>query len=92
MKPIHITNDIIPVAEFKTRISKYLNEIRATGRPMIITQNGKPAGVLLAPDDFDELVYQKSLIESITRGLADIEKNDLYTTDELKAELAKRRA
>jgi PHD/YefM family antitoxin component YafN of YafNO toxin-antitoxin module len=59
---------------------------------MVITQNGKPAGVLLSPDDFDELVYQKSLIESINRGLSDIQNGNIFTTDELRAELEKRRA
>jgi antitoxin YefM len=92
MKQINIANDIVPVAEFKVQISKYLNSIKSTGRPMIITQNGKPAGVLLSPDDFDELVYQKSLIESINRGLSDIEKGNIFTTEELRAELEKRRA
>lgn len=92
MKQINISNDIVPVAEFKVQISKYLNNIRSTGRPMVITQNGKPAGVLLSPDDFDELVYQKSLIESINRGLSDIQKGNIFTTDEVRAELEKRRA
>ena len=92
MKQISISNDIVPVAEFKVQISKYLNSIKTTGRPMVITQNGKPAGVLLSPDDFDELVYQKSLIESINRGLFDIQKGNIFTTDELRAELEKQRA
>ncbi len=92
MKPLNISNDIVPVAEFKVQISKYLNSIKSTGRPMVITQNGKPAAVLLSPDDFDELVYQKSLIESINRGLSDIDKGHVFTTTELKAELDKKRA
>ena len=92
MKSIHIANDIIPVAEFKVQISRYLNTIKSTGRPMVITQNGKPAGVLLSPEDYDELVYQKSLVESINRGLADVNKGDVYTTDELIKELDHRRA
>ena len=92
MKSIHIANDIIPVAEFKVQISRYLNTIKSTGRPMVITQNGKPAGVLLSPEDYDELVYQKSLVESINRGLSDINKGDVYTTDELIKELDHRRA
>ena len=91
MKQINIANDIVPVAEFKMQISKYLHNIKSTGRPMIITQNGKPAGVLLSPDDFDELVYQKSLIDSINRGLSDIKEGNIYTTEELRAELEKRR-
>ena len=92
MKQINIANDIVPLAEFKVQISKYLNNIKATGRPMVITQNGKPAGVLLSPDDFDELVYQKSLIDSINRGLSDIEKDNIFTTEELRAKLETRRA
>ena len=91
MKQINIANDIVPVAEFKMQISKYLRNIKSTGRPMVITQNGKPAGVLLSPDDFDELVYQKSLIDSINRGLSDIKEGNIYTTEELRAELEKRR-
>ena len=92
MKQINISNDIVPVAEFKVKISRYLNNIKSTGRPMVITQNGKPAGVLISPDDFDELVYQKSLIESINRGLSDVERGSVFTTKELKAELEKQRA
>jgi len=91
MKQINISNDIVPVAEFKVQISKYLNNIKSTGRPMVITQNGKPACVLISPDDFDELVYQKSLIESINRGLSDVEKGNVFTTKELRAELEKQR-
>ncbi|MBU3948808.1 MAG: type II toxin-antitoxin system Phd/YefM family antitoxin [Proteobacteria bacterium] len=91
MKQINIAKDIVPVAEFKVQVSKYLKNIKTTGRPMVITQNGKPAGVLLTPDDFEELIYQKSLIESISRGISDIEKGNVFTTEELRAELEKRR-
>jgi len=92
MKSINIANDIVPVAEFKVQVSKYLRNIKSTGRPMVITQNGKPAGVLLSPDDYDELVYQKSLIESINRGLSDVKNGDVYTTEDLRKELERRRA
>ncbi|MGB5156021.1 type II toxin-antitoxin system Phd/YefM family antitoxin [Desulfobacterium sp. N47] len=91
MKQINVANDIVPVAEFKVQVSKYLKNIKTTGRPMVITQNGKPAGVLLTPDDFEELIYQKSLIESIGRGISDLEKGNIFTTEELRAKLEKRR-
>ena len=60
MKTISVTNDIVPIAEFKTSISKWFKSLHNTGHPVIITQNGKPAGVLLSPNDYDELVYRKS--------------------------------
>jgi PHD/YefM family antitoxin component YafN of YafNO toxin-antitoxin module len=58
---------------------------------VIITQNGKPAGVLLSPDDYDELVYRKSFLDSVGRGLADAGSGKTRTTKELRAALASRR-
>ena len=46
MNYINISNDIVPVAEFKGKLSKYLNSVNSSRRPMVITQNGKPAGGL----------------------------------------------
>ena len=91
MKNISIANDIVPIGEFKIRVSKYLKSLNAPGKPMVITQNGKPAGVIIKPEDYDELIYQRSLFQSINRGIEDVEKRDVLTTSEIRAELAKRR-
>ena len=87
MKDISITNDIIPVGQFKSSLAKYLKEIQEKKNSLIITQNGKPAGVLISPSEFDELRQTKLFIESISRGLADSEKGETYTTSQLKKEL-----
>ena len=91
MKTFNVSNDIIPVGEFKTRISKWLKTVNQTKHPLIITQNGKPAGVLLSPSEYDELVHKKSFVESVNRGLSDIETGNIYDTKQLKEELKKRR-
>jgi prevent-host-death family protein len=88
MRNISITNDIIPIAEFKTGISKWFKSLQKSGHPLIITQNGKPAGVLLSPEDYDELVYKKSFLDSVGRGIADAESGRTYDADEIKAALA----
>jgi len=92
MNTINISSDIIPIGEFKTRLSQYLKNVNNTGHPLVITQNGKPAGVLISPAEYDELVYKKLFIESVSRGLSDIESGNVYSTTEIKAELQKRRA
>ena len=92
MKPISVTNDIIPIAEFKAGISKWFKSLQKSGHPLIITQNGKPAGVLLSPDDYDELVYRKSFLDSVARGIADAESGRTYSADEIRATLAARRS
>ena len=87
MKKLTISRDIIPVAEFKTGISKYLKSLKETGHPVIITQNGRPAGVVITPAEYDNLTYKSSVIESINRGINDIESGDYYSTDELKEKI-----
>jgi prevent-host-death family protein len=92
MKTISISNDIVPIAEFKAGISKWFKSIQKVGHPLIITQNGKPAGVLLSPSDYDELVYKKAFLDSVSRGISDTESGNIYSTKELKAALNARRS
>jgi prevent-host-death family protein len=91
MKIMSVSNDIVPIGKFKTSISKWFKSIRDTGHPLIITQNGKPAGVLLSPSEYDELVYKRAFLDSLNRGIADAESGRIYNSEELKTELRKRR-
>jgi prevent-host-death family protein len=91
MREISVSSDIIPVGEFKAGLAKYLKEIQQKKNSVIITQNGKPAGVLISPLEFDELRHTKLFIESISRGLSDSEKGKLLSTSKLRSELKKSR-
>lgn len=53
---------IVPLADAKARLSAYVDECTDDG-PIIITRNGKPVAVLLAPmdeDDLDRLMFARS--------------------------------
>ena len=91
MKNISVSTDIIPVGEFKASLAKHLKEINIKKNSLIITQNGKPAGVLISPSEFDELRNTKLFIASISRGLSDSESKEIYSTSQLKNELKKLR-
>ena len=45
---------IAPLADVKARLSAYIQECESDG-PIVITRNGKPVAVLLAPEDEDDL-------------------------------------
>jgi len=92
MKNISVSSDIIPVGEFKASLAKYLKEIKSKRNSIIITQNGKPAGVLMSPSEFDELRTTKLFIDSISRGLSDSDSGEVYSTSQLKNELKKFRS
>jgi len=91
MKAISVATDIIPLGRFKTDLSKWLKSVQSTGHPLIITQNGKPAGVLLSPSDYDELIHKKAFLESIERGIADADSGRVLDKQGLNAELTKKR-
>ena len=92
MKNILVANDIIPVGQFKSGLAKYLKEINNKRNSLIITQNGKPAGVLVSPAEFDDLRQTKRFIDSISQGLSDSEKGEVLSTVQVKKELQKLRA
>ena len=92
MKTISISQDIVPIAEFKTSISKWFKNLRDKGHPLVITQNGKPAGVLLLPDDYDELVYRKSFFDSVARGISDADNGRTFPIKDIRTALAARRS
>ena len=91
MKGIKIASDIIPLGEFKTGISACMKKVQATGHPLIITQNGRPAGVLLSPVEYDNLVYRKQFIESVEQGLAAAESGEVYSSEEVRKIRAEKR-
>lgn len=91
MKSISVHNDIVPIGEFKTGIAKWFRSVQNTGHPLVITQNGKPAGVLLSPQDYDDLVYRQEFLDSVNRGMADAESGRTLRTKEIREALKKRR-
>jgi prevent-host-death family protein len=91
MKNILVANDIIPVGQFKSGLAKYLKEIQNNRNSLIITQNGKPAGVLISPSEFDDLRQTKLFIDSISRGLSNSEKGEVLSTSQLRSEFQKTR-
>jgi PHD/YefM family antitoxin component YafN of YafNO toxin-antitoxin module len=57
----------------------------------VITQNGKPAGVLVSPTEYDRLTERQRFLESVALGLADAEAGRTMDSKELLRRLEKRR-
>ena len=80
---LQVAEDIVPIAEFKAHLSEVVRDLRDRGRPLVITQNGKPAAVLLSPEDFDKLTYQSRLVAAVKEGLEDLNAGRVHTHDEV---------
>jgi prevent-host-death family protein len=87
MKPPHVPEEILAIADFEARASEVVRRLREHRRPVVITQGGKPAAVLLAPEEFDQLVHQARFVAAIGEGLADVAVGRVLSDKELKAAL-----
>ncbi len=87
MKPINISKNIVSLSYFKNKASKMLHEVQSSHRPLVITQNGKAAAVLISPSDFDLLTEQARFVDAVQRGLTDVQNGRLVSDEDLDKEL-----
>ncbi len=71
MKPLRVAEDIIPLGEFKTRASSVIRDLKRGSSALVITQNGRPAAVLMAPEEYDRLQDERRHLEAVALGLSD---------------------
>ena len=87
MRPLNISQNIVSLSDFKNKASKMLHEIQNSRRPLVITQNGKAAAVLISPSDFDLLTEQARFVEAVQRGLEDVQNGRVLPDEDLGKEL-----
>jgi prevent-host-death family protein len=87
MRNIRTNEDVVPAKEFKAKLSAWLQHVARNRRPVLITLNGKPAGVLLDPRDFDEAQDRARFVESVQKGLEDANAGRFVSEEELDAAL-----
>lgn len=87
MKPVLLSENVLPIGEFKTQASSVLRKLRQSQRPVVITQNGKPAAVLITPEEFDKMHERDRFVVAVQEGLADLEAGRLLDSDEVRRQL-----
>jgi antitoxin YefM len=83
MATVRVSEDIVPVSDFKAQASEWLRRIAGSGHPLVIAQNGKPAGVLLSPAAFDELSERQRFLAAVQEGMAHEQAGRSHTTEEV---------
>lgn len=82
--------ETLSLSEAKMKLSELVEKVRSTDLEIVITKNGRPAAVLISPDEFDSwketLAIQgdRDLMDEIRKGAAALKKKTkVYTLDEL---------
>jgi antitoxin YefM len=80
----------VPLGVAKAKLSRLLDTVETSEESVTITRHGKPAAVLVSPDEFDSwqetlaIRGDPGLMREIRRGLSALRRTRrLYTLDEL---------
>jgi antitoxin YefM len=71
MKQLRIADGIVPLGEFKAKASALIRNLHEQSTTIVITQNGRPAAVVMTPEEYDRLHDERQYLETVAAGLSD---------------------
>ena len=87
MKDMVVSEDIIPIGEFKKQASRLFRRVKDSQRPILITQNGSPVSVIIPPEEYDQIRERARLLAAAQEGLHQSEAGKVFTSEEVEQEL-----
>ena len=71
-----LSRDIQPLSEFRAHTAKFVRQVQETGRPLVLTQHGRGAAVLLDIAEYERLVERSELAEDVRTAEAQLERGE----------------
>lgn len=80
---LDIIEDIRPITDFRNQASKIIKKLRETKNPILLTQRGRSAAVLVDAEEYQRQRDKLDLLTSIIRGKEDIKSGRTHTHAEV---------
>lgn len=93
---ILVMSETLPLAEVKAKFSEMIDRVEHTHDRIVVTRNGRPAAVMVSPDELAALEDTLDLLSdpAAMRELAEAQQahrdGDFMTGDELRARFSAR--
>lgn len=84
MSRLRPTTDVRPVTEFRANTSAVIEQMHSTGRPVILTQHGRSAAVLLDPGVYESLIDEVELLRDLAISEAQIAAGEVVPHEEVE--------
>lgn len=68
MTKLKPSRDIQPVTEFRANAAQFIEQVQCTGEPVILTQHGKSAAVLLDVASYETMVEELALLRDVRKA------------------------
>jgi len=81
METIDVSN-IRPLTDFRNNMKEYIKELNENKKPIVLTQHGKSAAVLLHAEKFQEMQDEIEFMRKVAQGLEDYKSNRVHSFEE----------
>lgn len=72
MPKLKPSRDIQPVTEFRANAARFIEQVQATGEPVILTQHGRSAAVLLDVASYEAVMDELALLRDVREAEAQV--------------------
>ena len=87
---LRIATDIKPVSDFRANAASMIEQVKTSGRPLVLTQRGESAAVLLDVAVYQQLIEELELLSDVRTAMKQVELGQVLSNSAAKAELRKR--
>jgi antitoxin YefM len=84
------TEDIQPLTAFRANVAAFVEQVRTSGRPLILTHHGRGAAVLLGAADYEQLIDELEVLRDLRSAEAQVDTGEGVPHDEATASLRAR--
>jgi antitoxin YefM len=84
---------VVPFTEARAHLTELLDDVEARHEHLVITRKGRPAAVVVSPEEWDaieetlEILQDDELIAALLESEKDVEAGRLFSLDEVRREL-----
>jgi len=78
--------NILPVSDLRQDAANVLKQLRDSNEPIIITQRGRAAAVIIGVEAYKQSEHDKEILRLLAKGEREIEVGEGYDLDTILAE------
>lgn len=81
---ISVSKDIEPLSEFRKKSAEFIKRLKNDKQPIVLTQHGKSAAVLMDVTEFELFNKKMKLLEDLLEAKQQIQQGNTYSVQEAK--------